>query len=193
VPSERSIEIPWVLSQLPQAGKILDIGSCEAIYLSTIPQYDRFLHCLDPRNCSDSFPPEAIFHNQSILGNDLPPSFFDCVLLVSTIEHIGLPWYDQKPFPDGDHLTLAEVARLLKPDGYLLMTVPAGAGNVATWYRQYSPPDLKKLLARWDYEIIYMGFQGDSYKLIPEDEVANFSYRPSQGAGAVACVKATPL
>src|SRR5689334_11754181 len=57
MPTERVIEIPWALSQLPQSGVILDVGSCDATYLQTIPQTDRTLHCLDPRDCRADLPP----------------------------------------------------------------------------------------------------------------------------------------
>jgi hypothetical protein len=30
--TERVIEIPWCLQQIPQSGRILDVGSCEATY-----------------------------------------------------------------------------------------------------------------------------------------------------------------
>ncbi len=47
---------------------------------------------MDPRGCEDTIPPGVVFHRTSIIGNDLPRRFFDTILLVSTLEHIGLPY-----------------------------------------------------------------------------------------------------
>lgn len=192
--TERVIEIPWCLQQIPQSGRILDVGSCEATYLGVIQQVDRELHCLDPRDCSRNLPPGAVFHHQSLIGNTLPRSWFDAVLVVSVIEHIGLPCYEQEPFPHGDALALAEVWELLKPGAPAFFTVPAGQSKVVTWYRQYSPADLHRLFAGWRHEILYWGFDGRGYRPIPESEVETYDYRdrhdPGAGAGAMAAVTA---
>jgi hypothetical protein len=81
--TERVIEIPWCLAQLPQSGRILDVGSCEAVYLGVIQQVDRELHCLDPRDCRAGIPPGAVFHHQSLIGNTLRRGFYDAVLVRS--------------------------------------------------------------------------------------------------------------
>jgi hypothetical protein len=196
MPNERVIEIPWALMHLPQKGTVLDIGSWSATYLDSIPTIDRQLHCLDPQECGDVIPDEAIFHHQSIIGNDLPRYAYDCILLLSTIEHIGLPTYNQKPFAQGDLLTLAEVHQLLTPSGYVVVTVPVGVSKITSWYRQYSPSDLRTLFRHWDIEITYWGIENDVYRPIDEAQVETFSYRygwqEMQGAGAVAGIIAKP-
>lgn len=194
MPTERVIEVPWCLQQIPQTGRILDVGSCGAFYLGAIQQEDRELHCLDPRDCAREMPPGAVFHHQSLIGNTLRPSSYDAVLVLSVLEHVGLPCYGQEPFPHGDDLAIAEVWELLKRDAPLLLTVPAGQSKVVTWYRQYSPRDLHRLLAGWRFEVRYWGFDGSAYEPIPEDEVERYDYRDRgdrlAGAGAVAAVKA---
>jgi hypothetical protein len=197
MPNERVIEIPWAMMQLPQKGVVLDIGSWSATYLDSIPTADRKLHCLDPQDCRDEIPSDAVFHHQSIIGNSLPRYAFDCVLLLSTIEHIGLPTYGQNPFPDGDRLTLAEVAQLLTPQGYVVVTVPAGVSKITSWYRQYSPSNLSALFTGWDTQITYWGIEDEVYTPIDESNVESFSYRYGWqevgGAGAIAGVIARPL
>jgi hypothetical protein len=194
MPTERVIEIPWCLQQLPQAGRILDVGSCEATYLGVIQQMDRELHCLDPRDCSSDVPRGAVFHHQSLIANNLPRRCFDAVLVISVIEHIGLPCYEQEPFPRGDERALAEIRELLKPGAPAILTLPAGQSKVMTWYRQYSPADLRRLFAGWRTEIRYWGFDGLAYRPIPEDEVERHDYRDrldeGLGAGAMAAVVA---
>jgi hypothetical protein len=195
--TERVIEIPWCLAQLPQSGRILDVGSCEAVYLGVIQQVDRELHCLDPRDCRAGIPPGAVFHHQSLIGNSLPRSFYDAVLVISVLEHIGLPCYEQEPFPRGDELALAEVWEVLKPGAPAVLTVPAGQSKLVSWYRQYSPADLHRLFADWRHEIRYWGYSGGfdgSYRPIPESAVEDHDYRDRHdaqaGAGAMAAVVA---
>ena len=197
VTNERVIEVPWALAQLPQFGVVLDVGSCDATYLSAIPSPDRTLHCLDPRDCASDVPRDATFHRQSIIGNTLPRAYYDAILALSTIEHIGLPCYGEKPFSRGDRLALVEFRALLKPGGVLVLTVPAGQSKIASWYRQYSPDDLHDLLAEWKSTIHYWGFDGTQYAPISEHEVTKFDYRDrygdEAGAGALAGIVALPL
>lgn len=192
--TERVIEIPWCLQQIPQSGRILDIGSCDALYLRVIQQPGRELHCLDPRDCSGDIPPGAVFHHQSLIGNTLPRRGFDAVVAISTIEHIGLPCYAQEPFQRGDALALAEIRELLKPGAPAVVTVPAGQSKLMTWYRQYSSSDLHRLFRGWRYEIRYWGFVQGMYRPIPEDELELYDYRDRLddhlGAGALAAIVA---
>ena len=192
--NERSVEIPWILEHVPRFGTVLDIGSCEATYLADLQRLGLTVHAMDPRGCEDSIPPGVVFHRTSIIGNDLPRGSFDTVLLVSTLEHIGLPYYDQPAFAGGDRLTLAEVRELLRPEGLLLASVPAGQSKVASWYRQYSPADLEELFRHWTCEIEYRALVGTAYKPIPEQDVVRYDYRDrhdlAMGAGAVALIRA---
>lgn len=193
--NERVIEVPWALSQLPQSGLVLDVGSCEATYLGAIVNPGRTLHCVDPRDCSSSIPEEAVFYRCSILDNPLNSGSYDAVLFLSTLEHIGLPTYGQGLFHNGDLLALGEAARLLRPGGRVIATVPAGRSRMATWYRQYAPTDLRLLFRSWSVEICYWGFAGNRYVPVADEDVARYEYREtfneSSGAGAVAGIVAT--
>jgi len=194
--TERVIEIPWSLMQLPQSGVILDVGSCDATYLRIIQQPSRILHCLDPRDCHADIPEGATFYHQNILGNTLPRAYYDAVLMLSTLEHIGLPCYGHKPFANGDMLALAEARALLKPGCPLIATVPAGQSKLVSWYRQYNPNALHQLFRGWQAEISYWGFDGRGYQPIPEADVERYDYRDypvvGAGSGALACVVARP-
>lgn len=193
MPNERVVEIPWALMQLPHNGTILDIGSCEATYLSTIVNPGRILHCLDVRDCQADLPENVYFHHQSLIGNDLPASYFDAILVLSTLEHIGLPHYDQQGLENSDVLALSEIRRLLKPSGSTIITLPAGRSKLTLWYRQYSPEDIKQLFAQWQYTVDYWGFRGGAYQKIDESEVTSFDYDYAHGSGAVACIVARIL
>src|SRR5260370_17969392 len=125
--TERIVEIPWALTQLPQAGRILDVGSCDATYLGAVQQPGRELHCLDPRPLdprSSPLPPGAVFHQESLIGNHLPRDFFDAALVVSTLHHVAPPCYAQTPFADVAKISLADGGELLNPCAPASVTLP---------------------------------------------------------------------
>lgn len=184
MPTERVIEVPWALMQLPQTGVILDVGSCHATYLNVISQPDRELHCLDTDDCSADMPNDVVFHHESIIGNTLPRTFFDAVLCISTIEHIGLPCYGQTPFTYGDELAVTEIWSLLKPGAPLIATLPAGQSKVMSWYRQYTPTALHQLFQNFDAEFYYWAFNNNRYDPVKESDVELYDYRDHPGAGA---------
>lgn len=195
MPTERVIEVPWVLGRLPQSGSVLDVGSCDATYLGAIVQPDRSLDCLDPRPCRPHIPEGARFVQESVFGNALEPRTYDAVLLISVLEHLGLPTYGQPAIRGGDRRALAECARLLKEGGFLLATVPAGRSKVTSWYRQYSPKQIEGLFSGWSFSAEYFGQVGGAYVPIGANDVDAFDYRDrcdgTGGASAVALITAT--
>lgn len=195
MPTERLVEIPWALSQLPQSGAILDIGSCEAVYIQYLEYISNAgveVHLLDARDCHASLPGRMRFHHSSLIGNGLSSSYFDAVMVLSTLEHVGLPHYGQAPFSLGDQLALAEIWRLLKPGGRAIITVPVGQSKIMGWYRQYDPQHLRALLAGWNLQVCYWGYNQAAFVPISEREVEAFDYRDTMDgtarAGAVAGV-----
>jgi SAM-dependent methyltransferase len=162
--------------------------------LQAIPQIDRQLHCLDPLACRNDIPQTAVFYQQSIIGNTLSRHAYDAVLVLSVLEHIGLPCYGLAPFPNGSERVLAECWSLLKPGGRVIVTVPAGQPKVTSWYRQYSPKMLERLFAGWRYEIRYWGANDRGFAPIQGSEVEEYDYRDrfdgTGRAGAVAGIVA---
>jgi SAM-dependent methyltransferase len=72
-------------------------------------------------------------------ATDLEPEF-DLITCLSTIEHIGLGRYGDPIDPWGDVKMAANLARLLRPGGVMLLSFPSGPGCVV-WnkHRIYSP------------------------------------------------------
>jgi glycosyltransferase involved in cell wall biosynthesis/SAM-dependent methyltransferase len=139
--TERVVEIPWVLSRYRGERRVLDIGYTNAggVYLAAllalrIPE----LHGLD----LSKSPLTALKGVQAdIRSMPYRDGVFDLILCISTIEHIGL---DNTRFgvPDagrerGDVAALAELARVLSPEGRLLITVPFGSYEEQDWFVQY--------------------------------------------------------
>lgn len=79
-----------------------------------------------------------------------PDSFFDYVYAVSSLEHVGLPVYHrQDNDPEGDIKAIKEIARVIRPRGTLLLTVPYGQACVLSSERIYDEARLQRLLSGW--------------------------------------------
>jgi SAM-dependent methyltransferase len=134
---ERCVEYPWVFAQLPPApATVLDAGSVlnREILLDLPLLSDKKLHIL-------TLGPEKVAYWQrgiSYLYDDLRElpvrdGYYDYVVCVSTLEHVG---FDNsgytasdahREYRPGDFLAvMAELRRVLKPGGSLLLTVPFG-------------------------------------------------------------------
>lgn len=119
---DRDIESPWLrarLAMLPAGSAILDVGCVEGWVLDEYPEAMGV----------DSRPAPARWAGRFILcdAEAMPPpgDEFDAVVSVSTLEHVGLGWYGD-PAGDADKpgRVVAEMARVLRPGGWLLLTVP---------------------------------------------------------------------
>jgi hypothetical protein len=171
--NERSVEVPWARQRVGAARRVLDVGCSTSDYLGDLAgtgsRQDRHIYGLDP----DA--PRPIRNVGTVKGTivapPFPPTSFDLILCISTVEHIGLPVYGQHEFPHGDILAMRHIRRLLTPGGRLLLTVPFGRAQVNPWFRVYDRPGLRRLTA---------GFRSLStafYRLRPEGG------GPSAGSG----------
>lgn len=75
--------------------------------------------------------------------------FFDVVYAVSTVEHVGLGRYgDKDDIALGDRKAILEMARILKNNGIMLVTVPFGqATDKPKKHRVYDSARLTKLFS----------------------------------------------
>lgn len=66
------------------------------------------------------------FLKADIISSDLPfeMHMFDYIVLLSTLEHIGLGYYGDSTDKRGDRKALERIHSLLKSDGRLLVTIP---------------------------------------------------------------------
>jgi len=156
--NQRFIEYPWVLQQLgPGRGRILlDVGCSGTLLDHELLARGFRVVGLDIQDYTLRNSREA-FVQANVLHTGLPSETFDVILLVSTIEHIGLDTYGQDLLDDdADFVAMQELQRLLKPDGVLILTTPyegKGPFRIHRWgnreeflERRYDYERLEKLL-----------------------------------------------
>lgn len=114
---------------LPDNGKILDIGSNgnRLVLELAISGFD--VYGLDPLGCSFSHPELSIIIGD-ICQSPFSDNSFDVVTAVSTLEHIGLGRWGDPQIENADRVALSEIRRILKSGGKLIMTVPFGKTKV---------------------------------------------------------------
>ncbi|MEM3833361.1 MAG: class I SAM-dependent methyltransferase [Thermoprotei archaeon] len=146
----RSVEYPFIIEELrksliPEGSKILLVG-CAGDPLSTIlPALGYETYGLDVKHVAIRYP-NFHFVKGDIRRTDFLNNYFDVVIAVSTIEHVGVLEDDF----EGDHKAVKEIARILKSGGLLLVTCPvAFKAKVTPYERIYNPYTLKALFSEF--------------------------------------------
>ena len=129
----RCIEYPFVASTIKDGERILDVGSAKAdtLWAAYLDLLQNETYVTDYDAASYTFT-KAKFYEADCRKLPFENDFFDRILAVSVIEHIGLasPQVSKhdKPIIDivGDIETLKELRRVLKPGCELVITVPYG-------------------------------------------------------------------
>jgi SAM-dependent methyltransferase len=145
---EKLLDWAWVVANLPQPPKrILDIGCCYSPLVPIMVSLGHEVVGIDINNLPYQLS-GLTFRREDFLVADFPESSFDVIVLCSVVEHVGLAGrYSQTENPDGDLQTMRKIARLLKPRGLVLLTIPVGVDLVfAPWHRVYGKERLPRLL-----------------------------------------------
>lgn len=198
--SERIIERAWVLRRLEGlkiGSRILDVGCAESLVSMELASNGFLVTGVDVRHFPLSHP-NFHFIQGDITTAPLEPGFFDAAILLSTIEHIGLGWYGDPKGEDQQAAAMAQIYRLLKPGGRLLVTVPFGKPAITPLHRIFDPPGLRKLLEKFKIKSLEFGIKIDEKTWrVPasEEEAGTKAHHPeNHGPGAVAlavCEKAS--
>jgi len=188
--SPRIIEYPWVLRNLPSEGKILDVGS-------TGSQLPIMLACLGYRVWTidvRDYEYAGLSDNlHSVVGDirrtGFPDGFFDVVVAVSTIEHVGLGRYGDPIDVEGDRKAIKEIRRIMTSDGILLVTVPFGKQSTTSLHRVYDENTLLSLLEGFKIQSIdYFSSVDRLWARTTKEQVKEVD--SSIKERAIACVKA---
>jgi SAM-dependent methyltransferase len=153
---ERVVEYPWLFSRR-LSGRVLDAGSV----LNHRHVLDRLLPEIDDLTIVTLAPEPTAFTSMAVSYlyadlRDLPlrDSWFDEVVCLSTIEHVGMDntIYGadspraEDPRAEAVH-ALRELLRVVRPGGRIHLSVPFGRREDGGWYRQFDREDVDDLLA----------------------------------------------
>ncbi len=150
--NERIVELPFVFQYIAQDRNkiILDVGCSESPLPIHMASLGNKVIGLDSRNYP-YFHPNLRFTRANVLLLPFKDKSFDLVTCISTLEHIGLGFY-QDPIEEenADFKAMKEIYRVLKDKGTLLISIPVGKEyQITIQQRIYS---LKRLQA------IFSGF-----------------------------------
>ena len=147
VTTERVIEYPFVFEVLGGIrGRVLDIGCCHSRLPIALASRGLTVVGID----FNAYPfrhPNLRAVRGDIMRTPFKASTFDAVVAVSVIEHIGLGHYADPAAQLGDCAAVAEIARVLRPGGRAVITVPFGRPITDDWKRVYDRARLSELLA----------------------------------------------
>jgi SAM-dependent methyltransferase len=146
--SERIVEIPFVHHYLPYPfrGRVLDVGSRESELSYELTALGFETWSIDIRPELTPYP--ALRYIQGdVRSYAFPADYFDVVISLSTIEHIGLHAYGNIHLdPDGDLHALQAMSRATKPGGTVIVTTPFGRRGATETERIYDHEALQALL-----------------------------------------------
>ena len=155
---ERIVEYPWFFSRLPaNNGKLLDAGSVlNYEFLLNQPVLSNkhvFISTLAPEvNCSWEKAVSYIY--EDLRESCFKDGFFDWVVSLSTIEHIGLDntmlyTHDEAKRENDNDAYLAavrEFRRVLKPGGTLFLSMPFGVHRNHGWFQIFNAEMVERII-----------------------------------------------
>jgi len=143
--------------------KILDVGGAESRLAKFLAELGFDVTVIDIRE--DDYG-KAKFVQANILNYEFPPESFNIITCISTIEHIGLPCYNQQlKDPAGDIRTVEKIHRWLKNEGIALITLPYGKPHhPPDFERVYTQETLQERILRGLWDIIEIRYARQSDK-----------------------------
>ena len=153
---ERVVELPWVAGHLRAEHRlVLDAGSSLNHHWLTDTRLHRDRQLIAYTLAPESAPrlPDMGYVYGDLRALAFGGAAFDAVVCVSTLEHVGMDntrFYSTdpahaRPDPDGFLQVMTEFARVLRPGGMLLLTVPIGRRESRGWLQQFDVPMLRSL------------------------------------------------
>lgn len=135
------------LSEWQKPVYVLDVGSTESLLIYELAKRGYSVYGLDQRPYQESIPDKLgiIFFQKDITKDIIHYPPFDYIVAISTIEHIGLGAYGDEKKEGGDRDAIKNIHRMLKKDGYFIITVPNKHLGTETG-RGYSYYDFKRLI-----------------------------------------------
>lgn len=190
--TERSVELPWLISRIGRPRRLLDIGSADAVYLGLLYELCRDLCLCDTREIETKVPC-VTFQGSASKMPDSWKGHFDLVTCISTLDHIGLDAYGNQEESDLLNATLDELERVTIKGGRLLLSVPYGVDQVTTHpgggQRIFGKSALAAMFRGrpWEaFSVFVWKLQGNHYAPSTLDEAADANYAEWRAGACVA-------
>lgn len=194
----RVVEYAFVICNLDLTtpGKVLDVGCTDPYNCipATLASQRHEVFGLDLREFKLKYP-NFTFYTGDIRRTEFASEFFDRIISVSTIEHIGVSRrYGSDEDPAGDRKAILQMLRILKPDGKILITLPYGSSKLSRpWERVYDNKKLNELVRGLAIEkALFYKINNDGYWEKVREEEASSSKGRGEDA-AVACLKLSKM
>lgn len=168
--TERIAEIPFALRglRLAPGSRVLDVGS----RWSALPLH---LASLDYRTVAvDIALFSSVGQGTEAVECDMrrppfKPRSFDGAVMVSTLEHVGIGFYDPQRQADDDVVLMRELHSLVIPGGILVLTVPYGRPAADRHQRVYDRERLQRVTEGWHWEeSCYWVKRGSAWQMTDE-------------------------
>ncbi len=189
--NERIIELPMIqqyLSDLPPEKRILEFG-CTRSWLSlAMATMGHQVIGVDLRDY-DVKHPNFKFYKGEIQKLQLEP--VDCIVSVSTLEHVGIGAYKEQVNDAALTEVLNKLHQLLIDGGWLLLTVPVGIPQQDNFQRVFAPEELSSLLKSHGFEIEQAEYftRSDELTWLRTGPHKLQEGKYSSGVSSVACIK----
>lgn len=172
--SERVIEYPWVLRNLDSRrnDRILDVGCRWSLLAYELAARGYNVYGIDV-GPFDDVPANMKLYQADVRKSPFPYDFFDCIIAVSTLEHVGLGAYGDPVSPDADFEAIGELNRILKKNGKMLVTLPFASKHLITYpHRFYDKRRLVSLLRNMlvEKEDYYVRFGKGKWVKVPKEK-----------------------
>ena len=187
---ERMVELPWFLEKLPKdAARLLDAGSTlnHELILDQLP-LDRmrlFIATLAPE-AHACWNRGVSYTYEDLRDLSFRDGFFDCAACLSTLEHVGMDnsLYTAKAgFRESsrkDYLkVVAQLKRVLRPGGLLLVSVPYGVETDLGWFQQFGRAMLDELIAAFNpvkQDSRFFRYRADGWRVASQEECDDAEY-----------------
>jgi hypothetical protein len=171
-PKLKRISIEWMFANLKK-GSVLDVGSAESTYTQRMVKDGYRVTRNDTRQLHLFTGEKGIIKP---VENLLPDEgVYDNIVLLSTLEHIGLETYGNKlvPYPLGYQKAAVERCfLLLNSFGRVLVTVPFGKFRNMGWFYIYDDSmvdNLKSIGVKSEVSYFCYDKERDDYKFVPRE------------------------
>jgi len=153
--NERIAELPFTfgeVAKIPPPARVLDVGSSESPVALGLATLGYQVVAVDPRGYAFPHPNVQIAPVEAQALDDVEP--FDLVVMLSTIEHVGLGHYVDADDDVADFRVMDRVRQLSRPGTRLVLTTPFGTAAQDDLQRTYDVERLGRLLDGWKPDVV---------------------------------------